>query len=59
MLNTLLLLVVEVIFFWITVKCDLELTLTSQVLQDGQIVLIGIDKNHIELLRLHIDRTGI
>lgn len=45
----------ELCFFIITVKVNLDLTLQTKVLQDGQVVLIGMNKQGIEKIKLYLN----
>ena len=44
----------QIIFLWITLTNDLDLTLKSQVLHDGQLDLVGINKFAMEKFRVHL-----
>ncbi len=48
----------EVLFFIITVKVDLDLTLQTKVLQDGSVVLIGVNECGNEKIKLYLNQEG-
>ena len=56
--NSTIILVVEIIFFWIMFTNNMGLKLKSQMQHDGHIFLIGIDRFGRECLRLQIDRQS-